>query len=286
MLNKYDTKAVLITIIFGFLFVVAEMISDLGLRVSSRCAVESRTGKVIGSAVPDKHVPIILFSSTSSEIRQMKFEDGEIQFLSKDIPVELNKSFCFKCLKFNINTAVLADCSVSISRTYPAGSLVVGIGTSMKPFSVVVHGFTELGENENKTFTGDGNLIASSKFKEGAFLIHTFRTTAGQHVYTYFEYSNQAHLQEVIQKLIHAETQANGKFLEIPVFWERTKGPTYTQEIQCGIEKFKSFGAIIHAYRSMQLENMAFPPHYDAEKEMFEQITVDDLYRAGLTQKI
>lgn len=262
------------------------MISELGLRVSTTCSVQSHMGKVIGRAVPDKHISTILFSSTSSAIRQVKFEDGELQFISKDFPVNLNQTFCLKCVKFDKTVAVLSNCSIKKSRTYPAGSVAFGIGRSTNPFSVETHGFIVLGEKENKTITGNGNLVASSNYKQGLFLVHTFRGTDGHPVYTYYEYSNQAHLRKVHQKMFVAVRRGDENSIHMPTLWERTEGPTYTQKIRCGIEEFNSFGAIIHAYRSMQLENMAFPAMYDEDKEMFERITEDDLYRAGLTEKI
>lgn len=87
------------------------------------------------------------------------------------------------------------------------------------------------------------------------------------------------------QLLIALEKQ-NESFLNLQNILERTDGPTYTQEIRCEIEKINSFGPIIHAYRSMQPENMVFPTPSHPEKEMFEPITADDLYRAGLTYEI
>lgn len=286
MLNAGNPIAILLTVLFSLLLIVTEMISELGLSVSSACAAQRRTGRVIGTAVPDRHVSTVSFSSTSSAIRQVKFEDGELQFISNDFPVHLDKSFCLKCAKFNLSTAILANCSVSNGRTYPAGSLAVGIGHSNSSSTVALYGFIALGEEGNETITGDGNVFASSNYKQGVFLVHTLRKREGHPIYTYFEYANQAHLKEVLQKLHRSEIQAHTPILEVPVLWEKTKGPTHTQEMQCGIEKFNSFGKVIYAYRSMQLENIAFPSLYDAEAEMFERITEDDLYRAGLTQKI
>lgn len=164
-------------------------------------------------------------------------------------------------MKFDPNTAVLANCSTNPGKTYPAGSLVISIGSWSGGFSIVVHEFIGLGEFENGTITGDGNLIASSKNLQRTFLVHTSRTAGGKTVYTYFEYANQEHLKSLVHQLLIASEKQNGKFLSVQNILERTEDPTYTEEIRCEIETFTSFGAVIHAYRSMQLENMVFPAH-------------------------
>lgn len=83
-----------------------------------------------------------------------------------------------------------------------------------------------------------------------------------------------------------AKHQRKGTYLDTRKFSERTQGTTYTQEIHCWIEKINYSTGVIQSYRSMQLENMVFRPIFEIEKEMFEPMNEDDLYRAGLTQKI
>lgn len=262
------------------------MTSELGVGVSNKCKVKKRTGNVIGTMIPDKYVHRTLFVSTASGIRQLDFVDGQLDFISGQFPLSINNSFCIKCQKFDPSTAVLANCSAKIGKTYPAGSLSIGVGYAFGPFFTVVKGITEIGEVENKTYTGEGDFIVSRKNKHGAFLVHSSESNEGEKVYTYFEYANQPHLRVLLTKLSAALEKQNGSFLTVQPIWERTEGPTHTQQIQCEIEKFNSFRGIIQSYRSMQLENMLFPPQYEKESEMFERITEDDLYRAGLKYRI
>lgn len=127
------------------------MIAELGLEFSRKCSVQRRFGNVIGTAVPDKYVSAVLISSTASGIRQLNFEDGQLEFVSKNFPVALNNSVCLKCVKFDPSAVILSNCSIKTWMTYPAGSLVISIGSSSGPFSIIVHEFIELREFENRT---------------------------------------------------------------------------------------------------------------------------------------
>lgn len=80
-LRSHFATAILITMLFCFLFVVSEMIAELGLEVSRKCSFQRRFGYVIGIAVPEKFVSAVLFSSTASGIRQLSFEDGQLEFV-------------------------------------------------------------------------------------------------------------------------------------------------------------------------------------------------------------
>lgn len=274
---------IVLTLLLSFLFIGAEMVSELGLGVSKKCTTEKRSGNVIGTMVPDKRVPRVLFASTASRIRLLNFYDGPIEFISGDFPVSLNDSFCLTCMKFNPQVAVLANCSAKTGRTYPPGSLAFGM--SFGRFSILVDALIQVDEYENKTITGMRDFTLSKNHTFIIFSVHSSKSNEGRTIYTYFEYAKQAHIRSVLYRMI-AEHQRKGTYLLTQKFWERTQGPTYTQEIQCGIRKIENLEAVISSYRTMQLNNMVFPPDFDIEKEMFEPITEDDVYRAGLAQKI
>lgn len=251
---------------------------------SSKCAVRKRIGKVIGSTSRNEMVPLLLVVSTASGVQELSFEDGPLEFVSRDFPVTLNDSFCHKCVKFDPDTALLANCSVRTGKTYPAGSLIVGIAGSAGPYITEVKGFIKISEISNTTLRGAGDFVASTRNTHGAILVQSKKTEGEQIVHTYFEYGNQAHLKSTLEKLrLKNEQMASSKMESI---WERTRGPTYTQEIHCGIEKLKNFGSDIQVYRSMQLENMVNPPIFDAQKEKFQRITEDDVYRAALAKML
>lgn len=123
----------------------AELITELRVDTSSKCAVQKQIGITIGTMVQNNMVPHLLLVSIASGIKQLNFGDGQIKFLSGAFPVTINNSFCLKCVKFDPNTAVLANCSVKAGKTYPAGALVAGVGASSGPFITVVSGFIDVG---------------------------------------------------------------------------------------------------------------------------------------------
>lgn len=85
----------------SFFFIAAEMVSELALDLSNKWSIKKLTRNVIGTTIPDKLVPRVLFVSTASGIRLLNFDDGPLEFVSSEFPVALNHSFCFKCMKFN-----------------------------------------------------------------------------------------------------------------------------------------------------------------------------------------
>lgn len=247
---------------------------ELGVGVSLGCGPKEEEGLIITPGNLTNTFTQFELGFSAGFVQSIDFLEGDLEFVTPGMPKRISSTLCLKCFS-NRENDILGLCSARSVRYYEPGELRVGVKTTKGSFGTVSEGFQETSGQGD--FRGTGDLTSNGM--HAAIYSFTEPDPSKKKVLTLFEYGDQEH----ITHLLTRARKKNGR----PV-WQPTAGPVRVTEISCQVNKLSArhFRQAVMAYRTVQLENPAFPATFDDTEKQFGAITEDDVYRAVLSMKI
>lgn len=264
---------ILLAVILSNSLILAELVLELGVDVTSSCHVVRTKGHII----EDKdlvNIPTdVELASFAYRLQHVHFPKNDFTYVTTGFPKDFDENLCLSCLpQPNENNTIATGCEIEPPKQH--NDAFVGLQTTVKAFGTVAAGFKIVDKRGRlKTYRGDGDMTLNLRNEYSVML---FRSLSDSVIY--WEYNHQKHIKAMFRRIKRAQPKE---------VWERARGPVFSHRIVCKENNIvqAQFKRTLLAYRSVQLERVTNSSHYNKTSQMFERMTKGDIYRAIIALK-
>lgn len=273
VIKYHRYPAILLVVVLTILMVPAELVTELGIGVTSTCTPTAQIGPVIADGDVTDSFCTVELAGLAFFLQSTNFTDGPLNSVVAGVPRTITGTECISCLRDNPD--IISGCSVSLERIYAPGELNVSVMTTSGPFETVVSSFNET-DPGGASYSQRGDVTRNS-LHWAAFMFHPKPNTSKDVLY--LEYSDQQHIVELDEMAKPTLNQPASS---------PTRSKVHMYSISCPVNKINrdSFLHALMVYRTIQLENPVRPIPFLTEDEQFKKITPETVYRSVLGMKI
>ncbi|CAN8070381.1 unnamed protein product [Agarophyton chilense] len=273
VIKYHRHPAILLVVIFTILLVPAELVTELGIDVSSTCMPRRQTGPVIRPGDATDNYTTVELGGMAFFLQSTAFPDRPFTRVQAGFPRTITGRECIKCL--NDKPSIIEGCHVQLERTYEPGQLEVAFQTTKGSFKTVTAWFKETKPN-GISYHLRGDVTRNGQYWAATMFDRKPNTTKDV---LYLEYTDQKHIDHLFRSTVQHKPN---------LILERTHSNVRMYSISCSTNHISRprFIKALMVYRTIQLENPVKPASYEPQYNRFAEITEESVYISVLTLKI
>lgn len=283
-----STKGIFLTLVCSLLLLGADITTEFGVQSSPRCNPQKKTGLLAtasggtdaGERWYDESKRFYGLITFTSQIQSIRFLERTLTAAPSVFPVHVTPKLCINCLISRKRPPLLSGCTIEDGPTYPAGKLTISVTRLPAFLNGISFNETRPG---GKRYDGKGDMNFQNLKRCSIYsVLVEYGGNAerkGSISITFLEYANIQHCQEI-------SLTTSGKINETLHFV--TRGPTFAQEIHCSVNALSkdTLEQSLGLYRLVQFQFSLHPLNLDESAMRYQKLTVDDLYRAVLANRL